>query len=182
MKLHYLIGDATDPRHKPAIIAHVCNDCNGFGAGFVVSLSKRYPKAKARYHEWFKTSMPGEPIMSKGLAPKLGEVQFVQVAPEDTNDHDEPEVIVANMIAQHDIRWNGKIPPIRYEALEKCLTKVYELALKGNLAVSMPRIGAVLSGGHWPTIEGIIKKTMTVETYVYTLESQKDRWVTVYEY
>jgi hypothetical protein len=45
----------------------------------------------------------------------------------------------------------------------------------------MPRLGAVLSGGSWNLIENIIKKTMTVETYIYTLESQKDRWPTKYE-
>lgn len=38
MNLHYLIGDATNPVIKPALICHVCNSVNKWGAGFVVSL------------------------------------------------------------------------------------------------------------------------------------------------
>jgi O-acetyl-ADP-ribose deacetylase (regulator of RNase III) len=103
----------------------------------------------------------------------LGAVQLVPF---------DAELMVANMIAQEGIQWKGKVPPIRYNALEECLGHVYNHAKELGWMVVMPRIGAVLSGGDWPTIEAIIKKTMTVETYVYTLESQKDRWPTVYEY
>jgi O-acetyl-ADP-ribose deacetylase (regulator of RNase III) len=102
----------------------------------------------------------------------LGEVQFVQV---------KPDICVANMIGQHDIRWINGIPPIRYEALEQCLGIVYKKAAEEGLTVHMPRIGAELSGGLWGKIEEIIKKTMTVESYVYTLEKQKNKWTTVYE-
>ena len=45
----------------------------------------------------------------------------------------------------------------------------------------MPRIGCVLAGGSWDLIEAIIKKVMTVDTYVYTIAEQKDRWPTQYE-
>lgn len=85
------------------------------------------------------------------------------------------------MIAQEGIRWEGKVPPIRYDALETCLKSAYKHAKDNNLIVAMPRIGCVLAGGDWHIIETIIKKTMTVETYIYTLESQKDRWSAVYE-
>jgi O-acetyl-ADP-ribose deacetylase (regulator of RNase III) len=160
-QLHYLIGNALKPVKKPAMIVHICNDIGGFGKGFVVALSEKYPETKRQYQAWF----------AKGH-PQLGEVQFVQVS---------PEICVANMIAQHDIRWQGKVPPVRYTALETCLKKAYEKALQDNLTVASPRIGAVLSGGEWPVIEDILKRTMTVDTYVYTLEKQKNRWPTKYE-
>jgi O-acetyl-ADP-ribose deacetylase (regulator of RNase III) len=163
-QLHYLIGDATDPIHKPAIIAHVCNSIGGWGRGFVLALSAKSKEPEKAYRKWY--------LEDKGSF-VLGAVQLVPF---------DAELMVANMIAQEGIQWNGKIPPIRYNALEECLGHVYNHAKELGLMVVMPRIGAVLSGGDWPTIEAIIKKTMTVETYVYTLESQKDRWPTVYEY
>ena len=45
----------------------------------------------------------------------------------------------------------------------------------------MPRIGAVRSGGDWDKIEKIIKKYATVETYIYTLENEKNMWECEYE-
>ena len=164
-ELKYLIGDATDPAHKPAMILHCCNDgVNGkpaWGRGFVIALSKKYPKAEEAYRDWFRT---GKPL--------LGDVQYVQVA---------DDVMVGNMIAQHGIRWQGKTPPIRYDALEACFIHAYDQAIRAGMTVAMPRVGAVLAGGRWGTIEGIIKKTMTVDSYVYTLEGQKNRWPTQYE-
>lgn len=160
-QLHYLIGDATDPVKKPAMIIHCCNDIGGWGRGFVLALRAKYPESETQYKHWFATE-----------SPQLGDVQFVQAT---------PEICVANMIAQHDVRWEGKIPPIRYEALETCLKKAYEKALQGNLTVVGPRLGCVLAGGEWPVIERYLRSTMTVDTYIYTIESQKDRWPTQYE-
>lgn len=161
MDLHYLIGDATEPTVKPAIVPHCCNSTNGWGRGFVMALSAKFPEPEKEYHNWFATGKP-----------QLGDVQFVQV---------KPDLIVANLIGQEGTRWQGKVPPIRYDAITKGLEKVYQKALKENFTVHMPRIGAVLAGGDWDTLEKIIKGTMTVETYIYTLENQKDRWPTKYE-
>ena len=36
--IHYVTGDATDPPHRQAIIAHIVNDCGAWGAGFVLAL------------------------------------------------------------------------------------------------------------------------------------------------
>jgi O-acetyl-ADP-ribose deacetylase (regulator of RNase III) len=161
MPLHYLIGDATEPILKPAIVAHCCNSSNGWGRGFVLALSAKYPEPEREYHNWFATGKP-----------QLGDVQFVQV---------KPDIIVANIIGQAGTHWVGKIPPIRYDAITKGLEKVYQKAKQGGSTLHLPRIGAVLAGGDWPTIEKIILGTMSVETYVYTLASQKDRWPTTYE-
>jgi O-acetyl-ADP-ribose deacetylase (regulator of RNase III) len=166
MELHYLIGDATEPIVKPAIISHVCNDCvpGAWGAGFVMALSKKNKDPEKAYRKWSLEGPEG--------GYELGAIQLVPFA---------EDVMVANMIAQHEIRWRGKIPPIRYDAVEKCLTNVYKHALEHGWTVAMPRIGCVLAGGDWLTIENIIKKVMTVDTYVYTIPSQKDRWPTKYE-
>jgi O-acetyl-ADP-ribose deacetylase (regulator of RNase III) len=167
MELHYLIGDATDPIVKPTIIAHICNDCQpvgAWGSGFVIELSKKNKTPQEAYLKWSKEGSSG--------GYELGAIQIVPFT---------KDVWVANMIAQHDIRLKNNIPPIRYEALEQCLASVYKHAKNNRLTVAGPRFGADRSGGDWPTIEAIIKKTMTVDTYIYTLESQKDHWPTQYE-
>lgn len=171
MALHYLIGDATEPVKRPAIICHCCNNSNKWGSGFVVPLGNKYPESKKAYHEWFHT---GDPV--------LGDVQFVYIRRENY------DICVANLIGQHGVRWQGKTPPIRYNAIAKGLERVYQEAIdpKFNMpepvSVHMPRMGAVLAGGNWQEIEKLINLSMGgVETYVYTLESQKDRWPTDYE-
>jgi O-acetyl-ADP-ribose deacetylase (regulator of RNase III) len=151
--LHYLIGDATDPINRPAMIIHICNNAGGFGKGFVVPLAEKYPEVKRKYKEWYATGTM-----------KLGMVQFVQVEPKT----DLGSLWVGNMIAQAGIRWQGSTPPIRYEALNECLKLVYDKASKENLTIHMPRIGAVLSGGDWEKIEKIILANISVESYVYS--------------
>jgi O-acetyl-ADP-ribose deacetylase (regulator of RNase III) len=160
-KLHYLIGDATEPVIKPAMIIHCCNDEGGWGRGFVLALRSKFPESEKAYRNWFATKDP-----------RLGEVQFVQIT---------PDICIANMIGQQGTRWQGKIPPIRYDALSVCIEKVYDKASKDKVSVHMPRIGCVLAGGSWDVIGPLIEKRMTVESYVYTLESQKNRWQDKYE-
>jgi len=155
-QIHYLIGDALKPVKTPTIICHCNNDAAGWGRGFVLAISKMWPEPEKAYREWFVTGKP-----------RLGDVQFVQVT---------PDITIANMIGQHGTQWQGKIPPIRYDALEKGFKQVYERALAEKAIISMPRVGCVLAGGSWNVIG-----PMTVETYVYTLENQKDRWKDKYE-
>ena len=73
MSINYVIGDATQPvGDGPKIIVHVCNDIGGWGRGFVVALSKRWPEPEGRYRAWHR---------GEEKAPfALGEVQFVQVS------------------------------------------------------------------------------------------------------
>jgi O-acetyl-ADP-ribose deacetylase (regulator of RNase III) len=80
----------------------------------------------------------------------LGAVRFVQVG---------PELWVANMVAQHELR-GGDEPPIRYPAVEECLGKVAQKAKELAASVHMPRIGCGLAGGKWEVIEPIINKTL----------------------
>jgi hypothetical protein len=80
------------------------------------------------------------------------------------------------MIAQKGIHAENGIPPIRYDALEKALSDASDFANKNDLVIAMPRIGAKLAGGDWAKIEEIIKDTVSVECYVYTLPKERNDW------
>lgn len=154
--INYLKGDATNPQASGnKIITHICNDIGGWGKGFVMALSKRWKKPESEYRKWFQS----------GDRSKLGEIKIVQV---------EDDIWVCNMIGQHKTISNSKgLPPIRYEAVEKCLEKLSDEALKMNASIHMPRIGCGLAGGKWEEIELIIEKTLlknNVEVYVYDFE------------
>ena len=72
------------------------------------------------------------------------------------------------MIAQRGIMANGNVQPIRYDALEQCLTTVSMLRPH---SVHMPRIGCGLAGGEWSMIEPIILRTFSgLDVYVYDYE------------
>ena len=152
--LRYLVGDATRPEKVPALVTHICNDLGLWGAGFVLALSKVSKMPELRYREWLEKSKETF---------KLGEVQIADFL---------PDIKVANMIAQNGVGIDkkGNIP-LRYDSLEVCLNKVYDYAKTfKKVTVHMPRIGCGLAGGKWEVVEMIIKKTMTVDTYVYDFQ------------
>jgi len=139
--INYIKGDATAPAGEGnKIIAHVCNDIGGWGRGFVLALSKRWLQPESEFKKWYKS---GENFA-------LGEVIFVQV---------EKDCWVANMVGQHDIKRKhdkAGIPPVRYEAIGKALSKVAVFANEINASVHMPRIGCGLAGGTWDKVEPMI--------------------------
>lgn len=154
--IKYLKGDATNPKaEENKIITHICNDMGGWGKGFVLAISIRWKKPENEYRRWFQN---GENFI-------LGEIQMVQA---------EEDIWVCNMIGQHKTISNSKgTPPIRYEAVEKCLEKLADEALKLNASIHMPRIGCGLAGGKWEEIEPIIESTLlknNIEVYVYDFE------------
>ncbi len=150
MKITYVKGDATRPQGEgKKIIVHICNDIGAWGAGFVLALSRRWSDPEESYRD-----MPDH-------LRTLGQVMIVPV---------ENDIMVANMIAQHDIRPDktGR-PPLRYKALKECLVAVSELAVKINATVHMPRIGCGLAGGRWELVEKVIEETLKVDATVYDL-------------
>ena len=98
MEIQYLTGDATEPAGEgPQIIVHVCNDVGGWGRGFVLAISKRWPEPEERYRSWSHGGTE-QPFA-------LGEVQLVHV---------KESVWVANLIGQRDVRpQNGVQEPRR---------------------------------------------------------------------
>jgi len=177
-KIIYVKGDATYPVYvnnsarELRIIAHICNDINRWGKGFVLALSNRWPALKDLYHR-------------VDFSKELGTNQpLIQV----TSD-----ISVCNMIAQHDIRTktieDRAVPPIRYEALRSCLNSLVE-TINANrklnvgekcvyfenfdmISIHTPRIGCGLAGGKWECIEPIIKECLVDRGFtvlVYDLE------------
>lgn len=156
----YAIGDATYPEAEgegPRVITHVVNDIGKWGSGFVLSINKRWLKPREEYFKWASGYLPSAPPF------ELGQVQFVQV---------EPELWVANMIAQHQtIRENAS--PIRYESLRKCLKTVAEFCIEERAEMVGPRFGSGLARGSWEVIADIVKDevlSQDIEVTIYDLE------------
>jgi O-acetyl-ADP-ribose deacetylase (regulator of RNase III) len=153
--IRYISGDATVPQAAGVkIICHVCNDIGGWGKGFVLALSKRWPEPEKEYRAWHKSK--------EGF--HLGAVQFVQV---------EERIWVANMLGQRGTKNSrSKGVPIRYESVGACLELVCVKAIELGASVHMPRIGCGLAGGKWAQIEPLI----------LTHLCEKDIPVTVYDF
>ncbi|MDQ1014765.1 macro domain-containing protein [Streptomyces afghaniensis] len=140
----YVRGDATVPSVKGVkVIARVCNDIGGWGKGFVLALSRRWPEPEAAYRAWHR----GRAGNDFGL----GAVQFVQV---------ERHVWVANMIGQRGTRTGSKGVPVRYEAIDTALAALAERAGELGASVHMPRIGCGLAGGKWSRVEPLIEERL----------------------
>ncbi|GAA2455611.1 macro domain-containing protein [Actinomadura vinacea] len=153
--IRYIKGDATSPQAKGTkVIAHVCNDLGGWGKGFVLAISKRWPDPEKAYRAWHRDRAHNDF--------GLGAVQFVQV---------EPYIWVANMVGQRGIRPSKKNgPPIRYDAVDQCLTALADKAKALDATVHMPRIGCGLAGGKWSRIEPLVTIRLTaqgIEVTVY---------------
>ena len=139
MAITYVVGDATAPHGPgPGVIAHVCNDSGGWGKGFVLAISRRWPEPEAAYRRWART---GEKF-------GLGMVQLVTV-----EDH----LSVANMVAQHGYVSPAHPVAIRYDALARCLSTLAG-RIEAGTAVHMPRIGCGLAGGSWGQIEPLLEE------------------------
>jgi O-acetyl-ADP-ribose deacetylase (regulator of RNase III) len=161
-EIQYVKGDATapiGPDDTNKIIVHVCNDIGGWGAGFVLAISRRWEGPELAYRQWAKD----------GADFQLGQVQFVKV---------EPNLWVANLIGQRDIVRKqtpaSSLPPIRYEAIKEGLQQIAQKALDLEASIHMPRIGCGLAGGKWKEMEPIIQEQLTdvgVSVTVYDFEA-----------
>jgi O-acetyl-ADP-ribose deacetylase (regulator of RNase III) len=62
----YLKADPTKPATAGnKIIVHICNDIGGWGKGFVMAVSKRWPEPEKQYREWYRSKE--KPIISSTL-------------------------------------------------------------------------------------------------------------------
>ena len=145
--IRYVHGDAADLPSGDRVVRavlHICNDQGGWGKGFVLAISKRWPQPEEKYRRLFHD----------GGQVALGRIQVVPVG---------DSVVVVNMIAQSGYRRNNGSPPISYEALDACLVTFCKradrlVAKGGRLEIHMPRIGCGLAGGRWEEVEPIIEK------------------------
>lgn len=135
------------------MLAHIVNDAGGWGKGFVLGLSKRWPNVESEYRKWHRERE------TNTFA--LGSVQYVEVYPPKMSMDFPKRLWVANMVAQHG--WGrpnqpfDEPPPIRYDALRQALCRVRLFAAKNNARVVGPRFGTGLAGGDWSLIEPIIR-------------------------
>ncbi len=144
LPVEYRVGDATLPVGDGAkIIVHVCNDIGGWGAGFVLAVSRRWPEPEDDYRRWYEQRAHDDF--------RLGAARLVPV---------EPDLWVANIIGQHGVDPGPDGPPIRYGALEEGLMTVSATAAAMNASVHMPRIGCGLAGGEWHVVEPIIERSL----------------------
>ena len=153
--LNYLIGDATYPSIKEdskGIIAHIVNDQGGWGRGFVLALSQRWPELRRRYKLWSQTQ---EFV--------LGNINSTWV---------EPNIYVVDMLAQKGYYNRITNPvPLDYEALRSCLIKLNDLSIILNSSIHMPKIGSGLAGGNWNTIEELILRYLGErDVFIYSLQ------------
>lgn len=143
----YVDGDLFEIEAKvdsPHIIAHVCNNQGGWGAGFVIPLGRKYHIAKLAYQEWHKGAIING-VLYQDESFKLGEIQAVSVR---------SDICVVNMIAQ---TLSGE-RPLYYNHLCKCMDKVAFLAGMGIIPNSIicPQFGSGLAGGNWNIIKHLI--------------------------
>lgn len=152
--LTILAGDATSPQAKgPKVIAHGCNDIGGWGKGFVLAISRRWPEPERDFRRWHRERARNDF--------GLGAVRLVQVL---------PDTWVANMVTQRGIKRGSAGVPIRYEAVETCLRTLAAEAVRLGASVHMPRLGCGLAGGDWARVEPIVVRTLCaagVPTTVY---------------
>ncbi|MEU7026162.1 Appr-1-p processing protein [Streptomyces sp. NPDC046275] len=143
--IEYVRGDATAPRGKGVkIVAHVCNDLGGWGKGFVLAVSRRWPEPEAAYRRWHRERARNDF--------GLGAAQFVRV---------EPYVWVANLVGQRGIRTGRSTGvPVRYEAIDAALALLAGKAAELGASVHMPRIGCGLAGGRWERVEPLIAERL----------------------
>lgn len=163
----YLEGDATEPIGTGRkVICHVCNDRGAWGAGFVRALSAKWIAPEAAYRAWHEKGLYAlklSPCSSLEIPFTLGEIQLVSV---------ESDITVANMIAQQGLRHFHKPCPLRYEALDECLSLLGADVRRIEASVHMPRIGCGLGGGRWEEVEPIIVKQLIgrgIPVFVYDL-------------
>ena len=154
-ELRIIKGDATSPQAKgPKVVAHVCNDLGGWGKGFVLAISKRWPEPERAYRQWHRERARNDF--------GLGATQLVQVR---------TDLWIANMVGQRGIRVARRGPaPVRYEAIERGLTAVAGHAERLGASVHMPRIGCGLAGGRWERIEPLVVTELCardIETTIY---------------
>ncbi len=130
------------PNDRKICLPHCVNDLGLWGSGYVVPLGRAYPEAKQEYIEW-----------SEKDDFQLGQTQFVWC--------DDERVCVANMIGQHNVGTpKDGVPPIRYDAIRKCLVDVALTCLHHNMEIHAPKFGAGLAGGDWNEIEKIIEEEL----------------------
>lgn len=140
------------------VVAHGCNCHSTMGAGIAPQMARAFGCDR------FKMELVGSDVN------KLGNIDYKTfVLGENTvwslehskNNREEPEVTVVNAYTQFNYGRNhadGDSKPLSYEALTLCMKKMNTIFAGKH--IGLPKIGAGLAGGDWPTIEKIIYREL----------------------
>ncbi|MEU4927447.1 Appr-1-p processing protein [Streptomyces yokosukanensis] len=157
-EITYVRGDAAVPSVKGAkVIAHVCNDLGGWGKGFVLALSRRWPEPETACRSWHRDRARNDF--------GLGAVQLVRV---------ESSVWVANMIGRRGAGRGSKGVPVCYEAIDTALARLADEVIERGASVHMPRIGCGLADGRWSRTEPLITERLTGRGITVTVYDHGD--------
>ena len=150
-EIRYVQGDATQPfmgeGSQPCIITHIVNDRGLWGKGFVMALSRRWPRTREAYLDWARQGKLS-----------LGSTMVIKV---------EPRIFIANIVGQHDIYPRNGKPPIRYDAIRSGLETMTNV--KPDASFHMPRIGCGLAGGQWDKVESILQEVLVSKGFDVTV-------------
>lgn len=168
-RIQYNVGSALEfIDDTPTVVMHVCNDVGIWGRGFVTAVSALDKGPEVSYRNWHHTSKDVSEASQPSQPFELGEVQFVPIG----GPH-----VIANMIAQHGVRWYNNQPPLRIDALRVTVCKVLDMAVEKKMRVQCPRIGCALGGGSWRRVEAMLTEELhtrkDLQIHVYTLNGAR---------
>ena len=150
-----VIGDVTTPQrveeNEIVVIPHVCNDIGKMGAGIALAIKRKWEGAFNIYAGHIARVGQGEK--------NLGSTGFW-----DSNDNGVYDnVIVCNMIAQHNFIGSNNSRPLNYGALAKCMNDVAERIIReryncffNEIRIHTGKFGSDLAGGDWNIISEMI--------------------------
>ncbi len=124
------------------LIAHGCNCFCTMGAGIARAVKEVFPAA-------FKS----DEATQRGERAKLGTCSFAEMALGTSS------LIVVNAYTQFD--WRGPGPKVDYAAVRSCMGWIKQHYPRKRSG--LPKIGAGLADGDWPTIAAIIEDELSGE-------------------
>lgn len=127
---------------KSGIILHGCNCRGKMGSGIAMQIRQTYPQVYVDYtDEWGKHF--------KQPSHLLGKVVYTRI---------NPDLVIASAFTQLNY---GHLPEVRYvsyDALDDAFKHVNQMAVKLNLPIKMPMIGASRGNGNWNIILKILEE------------------------
>lgn len=167
LQIEYITGDCLESQTESfKLIPLIVNDVGGWGAGFVLAVSKKWKAPENAYRKWHKDGfyLKGESQISFAL----GNMQSIVV---------EPKTAIIEMVAQHKtIHDNPK--PIVYSSLALCMEKIGNTCKKmieseKPVEIHTHRFGSGLAKGSWPLIEELIIELWinnNIPVFIYDIE------------
>ena len=133
-----IIGDLIEQAEEFDVIAHGCNCYNNMGAGIA-------PQIKRKFREAYLIDCQTQ----YGNKKKLGTITYTE----------NTKPIVVNAYTQY--RYGRGKRNANYDAIRSCMKEIKKNF--SGMKIGLPKIGAGLSGGDWPTISKIIEEELKGE-------------------